>query len=235
MEQEKALERLAQGTVWSDFCDRLREAGEKIVAAAPDDPLDQAEGLRYLTRLTQHFLRATIDESNPAIAQLEQAAGLDVADGPGIRLDKLESLLGTPEESSEEATTLLADLLSIPLGDRYARIELGPEARREVDQPHKYAVTPGLDEVGFADGFPLLGVGDASLADLRRRMGDTELPMCRFRPNVTFAGAEPFAEDRWRTVAVSGLLLSGVKRCMRCKIPTTAQSGEPRAGEHRNG
>jgi len=81
--REKALERLAQGRVWSDFCDRLREAGEKIVAAAPDDPLDQAEGLRYLSRLTGHFLRATIEESNPAIAQLGATSpkiGLDNPD-----------------------------------------------------------------------------------------------------------------------------------------------------------
>lgn len=78
--RQQALDRLATGSVWSAFCDRLKEAGEKIVAAAPDDSLDQAEGLRYLSRLTYHFLRATIDESDPAMARFG-------SDSPKIGLD----------------------------------------------------------------------------------------------------------------------------------------------------
>ena len=39
---------------WSAFCNRLAEAGAVLErASAPKSPLDQAEGLRYLTRLTR--------------------------------------------------------------------------------------------------------------------------------------------------------------------------------------
>jgi hypothetical protein len=81
-EREQALERLATGSVWSAFCDSLKEAGEKIVAAAPDDPLDQAEGLRYLSRLTGQFLRATVDESDPAMARFGSSGAKIGLDNP---------------------------------------------------------------------------------------------------------------------------------------------------------
>ena len=39
--------------VWREFCAQLAEAGEVLDReSTPDTPLDQAEGLRYLSRLT---------------------------------------------------------------------------------------------------------------------------------------------------------------------------------------
>lgn len=75
--------RLRDGRVWHEFCDRLREAGDRIVAASPDNDFDRAEGLRYLARLTHHFLRSTLDESDPAAARLSTLSpkiGLDNPD-----------------------------------------------------------------------------------------------------------------------------------------------------------
>ncbi len=38
---------------WRDFCAKLADAGEIILAPdVPDDPLIRAEGFRYLSRLT---------------------------------------------------------------------------------------------------------------------------------------------------------------------------------------
>ncbi len=83
MAEDENLVRLRKGQVWHDFCDRLKQAGDEILAAAPDDDFDRAEGLRYLTRLTHHFLRSTIDESDPAMALLASSSpkiGLDNPD-----------------------------------------------------------------------------------------------------------------------------------------------------------
>jgi hypothetical protein len=83
MGEQSDLSKLRSGEAWHEFCDRLRETGEAILAAAPDDDFDRAEGLRYLTRLTQHFLRSTIDESDPAKAMLASSSpkiGLDNPD-----------------------------------------------------------------------------------------------------------------------------------------------------------
>jgi hypothetical protein len=53
-------------TVWREFCDRLAEAGEVLLwPEAPATPLDQAEGLRYLSRLTRTALNMLVDSSDP--------------------------------------------------------------------------------------------------------------------------------------------------------------------------
>jgi len=77
------LERLRDGTAWDDFCERLKAAGHQVLDAAPDDPLDRAEGLRYVSRLTRHFLKATIEDADPAAAVLSTETpkiGLDNPD-----------------------------------------------------------------------------------------------------------------------------------------------------------
>lgn len=76
-------ERLASGRAWHDFCDRLKSTGDRLLAAAPDDDFDRAEGYRYLARLTSHFLRSALDESDPATAALSTSSpkiGLDNPD-----------------------------------------------------------------------------------------------------------------------------------------------------------
>jgi len=76
-------ERLASGEAWHDFCDSLKKAGDEILSAAPDHDFDRAEGYRYLARLTSHFLRSSLDESDPAKAILSTTSpkiGLDNPD-----------------------------------------------------------------------------------------------------------------------------------------------------------
>ena len=78
----------------------------------------------------------------------------------------------------------------------------------------------------FADGYPLLVVTEASLADLNRRLeakGEQALPMNRFRPNIVLAGMEPYDEDHIDTLAVDGVVIKLVKPCARCQITTTDQ------------
>jgi hypothetical protein len=53
-------------SVWRDFCDRLAEAGDVLMRdEAPATPLDQAEGLRYLSRLTRTALNMLVDSADP--------------------------------------------------------------------------------------------------------------------------------------------------------------------------
>lgn len=84
--------------------------------------------------------------------------------------------------------------------------------------------------VSFADGFPILIIGQASLDDLNSRM-EQPLPMERFRPNFVFTGGEAFEEDNWREFEISGQRFSGVKPCARCIIPTIDQQTGERAAE----
>jgi hypothetical protein len=79
--------------------------------------------------------------------------------------------------------------------------------------------------VAFADGFPLLLIGQASLDDLSARVG-RPLEMLRFRPNLVIEGAEPYAEDGWKRIRIGTLEFRVAKGCSRCIMTTLdPQSG----------
>ncbi|MCP5395266.1 MAG: DUF1214 domain-containing protein [Sphingomonadaceae bacterium] len=57
--------------VWREFCAELAKAGEVLARAeAPDNALDQAEGLRYLSRLARTSLNMLVDSSDPDFPRL---------------------------------------------------------------------------------------------------------------------------------------------------------------------
>jgi len=74
----------------------------------------------------------------------------------------------------------------------------------------------------FADGFPILVISRASLAELNGRLPKA-LPMERFRPNLVIDGVEAYDEDRIHELRVDGVALRLVKPCTRCSITTTDQ------------
>ena len=90
--------------------------------------------------------------------------------------------------------------------------------------------SPEGGRTGFADGFPFLLAGEASLADLNARLPKA-LPMNRFRPNLVVRGSAPFAEDGWKRIRIGGLPMRVVKPCARCVVTTTDQATGKRMGD----
>jgi len=92
-----------------------------------------------------------------------------------------------------------------PVGDRYQRGD-------------------AANQVGFADGQPILLASEASLEALNAEM-ETPVPMNRFRPNIVVAGPAlpPFDEDYWIEVGLGALRAYVVKGCDRCAIPDVDQ------------
>ena len=78
------------------------------------------------------------------------------------------------------------------------------------------------ETVGFADGFPLLLISEASLDDLNARL-PSPVPMNRFRPNLVITGCDAFAEDGWRRIRIGTVTFDVVKPCARCVIPSIVQ------------
>lgn len=82
----------------------------------------------------------------------------------------------------------------------------------------------------FSDGYPILMISQASLADLNDRLieaGRAALPMDRFRPNIVLGDTGPFDEDRLLSLSGADFILKPVKPCPRCPIPSIDQtSGE---------
>ena len=80
----------------------------------------------------------------PSIAQLERAAGFRREDTAEQRLAKLEAVLAQGTNDLSEAVPLLADLLSIPTGDRYPPLNLTPQKRKEKTLHAQLAQLEGL-------------------------------------------------------------------------------------------
>ncbi|MBP1687249.1 MAG: hypothetical protein H6Q33_3392 [Deltaproteobacteria bacterium] len=66
MDGNDAIRRVMDGSVWDEFCERLKRAGRLVIGAAPEDAFERAEGLRYVGRIARHALQNFIEESDPA-------------------------------------------------------------------------------------------------------------------------------------------------------------------------
>jgi uncharacterized protein len=79
----------------------------------------------------------------------------------------------------------------------------------------------------FADGYPVLVISQASLADLNDKLtaqGRDALPMNRFRPSLVIDGVEAFEEDYMAAIRLGNATLKPVKPCARCPIPSVDQA-----------
>ena len=96
-----------------------------------------------------------------------------------------------------------------------------PESTKRIVSPD-YAVRKFVDTVSFADGYPFMLLGEASLADLNTRLAEP-VPMNRFRPNFVVAESEPFDEDSWKRIRIGSTEFHVVKPCARCVLTTVDQ------------
>jgi hypothetical protein len=65
-EEDLQEERIVSGKSWEEFCDQLKLAGNVLkYPGTPQDAFQQAEGLRYLTRLTRAGLEAYVEYGDP--------------------------------------------------------------------------------------------------------------------------------------------------------------------------
>jgi len=105
------------------------------------------------------------------------------------------------------------------------RLMLFPEVnKRRVDV--KYVAEE--IQTSLSDGYPYLIIGQESLNDISKRVGE-DLPIRRFRPNFFFEGGAPFEEDAWKYFFIGPVKFRGVKPCGRCAIttinPDTSEKG----------
>ncbi len=109
------------------------------------------------------------------------------------------------------------------------RLALMPETTKRIVSPD-YAVRRFQDTVSFADGYPFMLIGEASLADLNTRLAEP-VPMNRFRPNFVVAGSRAFDEDTWKRIRIGSTEFHVVKPCARCVITTVDQATGEKTGK----
>lgn len=100
-----------------------------------------------------------------------------------------------------------------------ARLVHMPERTRRLVETD-YAQNGEL--VSFADSYPFLLIGQASLDDLNSRL-EQPVPMNQFRPNFVFRGGAAFEEDTWSDFTIGGASFQAVKPCARCVVTTINQ------------
>ena len=114
-------------------------------------------------------------------------------------------------DAGDEAAGWLSELLETPV----RLVEMTDDCLRPADPD---VARPG-DLVSFADGYPVLVIGRASLDELNARLAEPT-SMRRFRPNLVVEGAPPFAEDHWWRLRIGEVEFEGAENCERCAFPT---------------
>lgn len=102
------------------------------------------------------------------------------------------------------------------LGTRLRLVRMPASSRREVSEKYRLR---NSDIVSFADGYPFLLIGEASLTDLNTQLAEP-VEMKRFRPNFVVKGSEPYEEDRWKQFRIGANTFFGVKLKGRCVVTT---------------
>lgn len=72
-EADVHAQRITSGKAWEEFCDNLKVAGAALVyPGTPRDAFQQAEGVRYLSRLTRAALEAYVEYGDVAFPELRR-------------------------------------------------------------------------------------------------------------------------------------------------------------------
>ena len=102
--------------------------GKSRIARELQARLESGLHVRLLYQCSPHH---TTSPLHPLIEQLERAAGFAGDDPPEASLDKLEALLARGTDRLDYAVPLVAALLGITTGERYALPELTPQGQKQ--------------------------------------------------------------------------------------------------------
>ncbi|HAT29301.1 MAG TPA: MOSC domain-containing protein [Janthinobacterium sp.] len=181
--------------------------------------LSQREHPR-MALITPRIKGDSLEVRAPGMLRLEIALGLpDPTLAPTLAVQVWDD-----ELNAYDCDALTAAWFSNAVGVPCRLARFHPRARRlasrkwsgEVDAPTM-----------FADGFPVLLAGAASLADVNEKLavaGRAPIPMNRFRPNLVFDDIGAFDEDYAATFQLGASVLKPVKPCSRCTIPAVDQA-----------
>ena len=178
--------------------------------------VDEASG-RFLTQ-----------RADPKMSQL--SALWNATGGLTLSAQGFEALdVAVPDPDTDlRGVTIWRDTLRVPdagdaAADWLSRFVEKPVRLVHVPLPRARTTEAGYgrddDQVAFADGYPLLLIGQASLDDISHKVG-RPLDMLRFRPNLVIEGSEAFAEDGWKRIRIGDVEFRVVKSCSRCILTT---------------
>jgi uncharacterized protein len=102
------------------------------------------------------------------------------------------------------------------LGTLCKLVFMPDNSMRPVDTTSGY--NPAGKFTSFADAYPFLLLGQASMDDLNSRFSEPH-SILRFRPNIVFSGGKAFVEDQIENFKINDVQFTGLENCARCGIP----------------
>lgn len=139
--------------------------------------------------------------------------------------DQLPFKLSIPEFGMEPVTTTVWDdeftaFTTTDFANRWFSSILGKSVQLLYTSEQSNRVRDKLGHnVSFADGYPLLIISEASLAELNQRSTEKH-EMAQFRPNLVVSGEEAFVEDSWKRIRIGKVIFEVRKPCERCILTT---------------
>jgi uncharacterized protein len=160
------------------------------------------------------FLRATIENNFLKISEKQNEENyiqieIQATEKPVSVVVWQDEMLATTV--SEAANAWLTQFLGAP-----CQLVVMPDT---TDRVVEEAYNTGDDIVSFADAYPFLIIGDASVYDLNERM-KMSLSSRRFRANFFFSGGKPFEEGNFKEFSIGKAHFMSVKPCSRCVLTT---------------
>ena len=136
-----------------------------------------------------------------------------VAEGSALSVSVWKSNL-----RANEVHPKVSSWFSEQLNQRVALVKMTKLTNRlkEFDKP------PHQTKVSFADGYPLLILGTASMEELNRRATKV-IPKDRFRANMIVSTSVPHEEDGWSEISIGDSRLRIISPCARCVVPSIDQ------------
>jgi uncharacterized protein YcbX len=126
------------------------------------------------------------------------------------------------EEVSADANEWFSDALQMQV-----RLVYMPETTKRLVETD---FARNEEIVSFADAYPFMMIGQASLDDLNQRL-DQPVLMNRFRPTFVLKGGIPYFEDAMHNFEIGAIKFKGVKPCARCVLTTVNQEEATKSSE----
>ncbi|MEN7343887.1 MAG: MOSC N-terminal beta barrel domain-containing protein [Pseudomonadota bacterium] len=178
---------------------------------------------RLLPKLTQ--LHCSLDASLLTLSMANERLEVPV---PQHGANEREVVVWRDTVTAFDTGDMVSEWLSSQFG-RSLRLVYQHDDHHRFLPEHKR--TQDNDEVSFADGYPMLLIGSASLQALNDRLA-SPVTMSHFRPNIVVETEEPFIEDTWSSIAIGEVVINVASRCSRC-IFTTVDPATGLRDEHR--
>ena len=158
------------------------------------------------------LIETSLSENGFAISFNNQSENLALGTND-FQQEKIESKVWDSEvfgfEERENFNSFFSEFLKEEV--RLIRMPLQPERMETAP------LTGESTSSSFADSFPILIIGTASLGALNDQL-EEPIDERYFRPNLLFKTERPFEEDEWQEIQIGNVMLRKAKACGRCRM-----------------